>query len=141
MEPSLEAVVGALRARGLRMTSQRRAIVAEVLVAEGHISPTSVYERVRAKLPGVNASTVYRTLDVLEEAGVLSQAQLPSGVEYHRAAEGDHAHLVCRRCGAGDVLPAEPLVELIRRERGFEADLTHFAIWGLCAGCRRPRGR
>ncbi|CAN5670669.1 transcriptional repressor [soil metagenome] len=138
MDSSREGVEAALRARGLRLTAQRRVIVAEVLAAEGHISPTSVYERVRAQLPGVNPSTIYRTLEALEETGVLTHAHISSGAEYHRVAEGDHVHLKCRRCGGEDLLSAEeaePIQELIRRARRFEADLTHFAIWGRCAGC------
>ena len=140
MESSREGAEAALRARGLRLTEQRRAILAEVLAAEGHISPTSVYERVRAQLPGVNPSTIYRTLEALEESGVLTHAHISSGAEYHRAAEGDHVHLKCRLCGGEDALSSEeatPIEALIRRARGFEADLTHFAIWGLCAGCRK----
>lgn len=118
--------------------------MAEVLAAEGHISPTAVYERVRARLPGVNPSTVYRTLEALEETGVLTHAHISSGAEYHRVAEGDHVHLVCRRCGGEDVLSTEeakPIEALIRRARGFQADLTHFAIWGLCDDCRASEGR
>ena len=139
MSLSREAVEDALRARGLRVTAQRRAIVREVLAAEGHISPTSIYERVRAQLPGVNPSTIYRTLEALQGAGMLSHTHLSAGAEYHRAAEADHVHLMCRRCGGQDVLSteeAEPLVALIREARSFEADLTHNALWGLCAGCR-----
>jgi Fur family transcriptional regulator, ferric uptake regulator len=139
VESSREGVEAALRARGLRLTAQRRAIVAEVLAARGHISPTSVYERVRAQLPGVNPSTIYRTLEALEETGVLTHTHISSGAEYHRTAEGDHVHLECRRCGGEEVLSADearPIEAVIRRARGFEADLTHSAIWGLCAQCR-----
>lgn len=139
MDPSPEEVESELRARGLRVTAQRRAIVAEVLAAEGHISPLSLYQQVRARLPGVNPSTIYRTLAALEATGILTHAHISSGAEYHLAAESDHVHLMCRGCGGEDALPAEetePILALIRRTRGFEADLTHGAFWGLCAGCR-----
>ena len=128
----------ALRERGLRMTPQRRAIVAEVLRAQGHISPTAIARRVQAQMPGVNASTVYRTLSLLEEVGVLQHSHVESGAEYHRAEEAHHVHLTCRRCGRDDELSLEEagrLRQLIRRHHGFQADLTHFAITGLCADC------
>ena len=98
--------------------------------------------RVQERVPGVNASTVYRTLDVLEELGVLSHAHLESGPEYHRSTDGQHVHLTCSRCGAQDSLSlreADRLKQLILRHHGFSPDLTHFAISGLCATCQRQR--
>jgi len=133
-----ETVLEMLRSRGLRMTPQRRAIVAEIMATDGHINPAEVARRVRERVPGVNASTVYRTLDLLEDLGILSHAHLEAGAEYHRSAEGAHAHLVCSNCGAADslsVAEADALRDLIRRHRGFQPDFTHFAISGLCTQC------
>ncbi|MBI3648200.1 MAG: transcriptional repressor [Actinobacteria bacterium] len=127
-----------LRGRGLRMTPQRLAIVAEVFRTQGHISPSAIARRVQGEMPGVNASTVYRTLTLLEEVGVLQHSHLESGAEYHRAEEAEHVHLSCRRCGSDDALSlkeAAAMQDLIRKRHGFEADLTHFAITGLCTGC------
>ena len=132
-----------LRGRGLRMTPQRRAIVAEIMRTRGHISPTALARKVQGEMPGVNASTVYRTLALLEEVGVLSHAHLEGGAEYHRAEEAGHVHLTCSDCGAEDDLSleeAEALSHLIERHREFLPDLTHFAISGLCSQCRRLAG-
>jgi Fe2+ or Zn2+ uptake regulation protein len=63
-------VMELLRARGLRMTPQRRAIVSAVMHAQGHISPTAITRKIQSEMPGVNASTVYRTLTLLEDVGV-----------------------------------------------------------------------
>lgn len=133
-------MVGALKARGLRMTPQRRAIVAEVMRTQGHISPAALARKVQAEMPGVNASTIYRTLALLEEAGVLAHAHLEGGAEYHRTEDSGHVHLACSRCGAEDDLSLEEaaaLQQLIEQHHGFLPDLTHFAISGLCAVCRR----
>jgi Fur family ferric uptake transcriptional regulator len=132
-------VIDVLRDRGLRMTPQRRAIVAEIMRTQGHISPTALARRVQGDMPGVNASTIYRTLALLEEVGVLAHAHLESGAEYHKAEEAGHVHLTCSNCGAEDDLSmkeAQALVRVIGRHRGFQPDLTHFAISGLCADCR-----
>ena len=132
-------MLSALRGRGLRMTPQRRAIVSEVMRAPGHISPAAVARLVQEQMPGVNPSTVYRTLSLLEEMGILSHAHLEGGAEYHRAGESGHVHLTCSRCGAEDDLSlseAESLELLVRRHHGFRPDLTHFAISGLCAACQ-----
>jgi Fur family ferric uptake transcriptional regulator len=125
------------------MTPQRRAIVAEVMRTPGHISPTAVARKVQGEMPGVNASTVYRTLTLLEEVGVLQHSHLESGAEYHRSDEAEHVHLTCGNCGRDDALSlkeADALQELIRRHHGFVADLTHFAITGLCKDCAALAG-
>jgi Fur family ferric uptake transcriptional regulator len=128
-----------LRRRGLRMTPQRRAIVAEIMRTQGHISPTALVRRVQGEMPGVNASTIYRTLSLLEEVGVLAHAHLEGGAEYHRAEEPAHVHLACSNCGAEDDLSlgeTREIADLIVGRHDFEPDLTHFAISGLCGECR-----
>jgi Fur family ferric uptake transcriptional regulator len=122
------------------MTPQRRAIVAEIMRTRGHISPAALAQKVQGTMPGVNASTIYRTLALLEEVGVVSHAHLEGGAEYHRAEEAGHVHLTCSNCGTEDDLSLEEaraLSRLVERHRGFVPDLTHFAIGGLCADCSR----
>ncbi len=136
---TLDDVIAILRGRGLRMTPQRRAIVAEIMRTQGHISPTELARTVQGEMPGVNASTVYRTLALLEEVGVLAHAHMESGAEYHRTEELEHVHLTCSNCGAEDDLSiqeAEALARVIESHHGFRPDLTHFAISGLCAECQ-----
>jgi Fur family ferric uptake transcriptional regulator len=143
MPTATESVLDLLKSRGLRMTPQRRAIVAEIMASRGHISPTVVSNRVRQRVPGVNPSTVYRTLGLLEELGVLSHAHLEAGPEYHRRSESQHVHLSCSRCGSQDALSmaeADRLKKLVSTHHGFRPDLTHFAISGLCAKCQREAG-
>ncbi|HEV2757613.1 MAG TPA: Fur family transcriptional regulator [Actinomycetota bacterium] len=137
MTDTAGAIVDALRSRGHRVTPQRLAIVEEALRMPGHIAPGDLLARARAREPGVNASTVYRTLALLEELGFVSHAHLEGGPEY-RVGDHDHVHLMCRVCGgydsvaAGDVRPAE---DALRRHSGFAPDFTHFAIAGVCARC------
>ena len=140
VDASYADLMDELRSRGLRMTPQRRAIVSEVMRAKGHISPTAIARKVQGDMPGVNASTVYRTLTLLESVGVLQHSHVETGAEYHRADEAHHVHLTCRNCGQDDELSLEEagkLQGLIRRHHGFVADLTHFAITGLLQRLRR----
>jgi Fur family ferric uptake transcriptional regulator len=133
-----EDVLASLSKRGYRLTEQRRAIVREVMRVRGHISPQQVVGRVQERIPGVNASTVYRTLDMLEDAGVVAHAHLENGAEYHRVGEHDHVHLVCARCGRQESIVADDVASAastIVERSGFEPDFTHFAISGLCAQC------
>jgi Fur family transcriptional regulator, ferric uptake regulator len=138
----LREIVARLRRGGRRLTPQREAILREVMSAQGHITPQTVARRVQRRMPAVNVSTVYRTLSMLEELGVVQHSHLESGAEYHRAGEGEHVHLTCSRCGAEDDLSireAGSLRAVIRRHRGFLPDLRHFAISGLCASCQRQK--
>jgi Fur family ferric uptake transcriptional regulator len=140
---SADQVLEALRERGLRMTPQRRAIVREIMTTNGHISPPDVARRVRERVPGVNPSTIYRTLDLLEGLGILSHAHLETGAEYHHRSEAQHVHLICSNCGAADALSmseADRLKGVISRHSGFQPDFTHFAISGLCEDCQ-PKSR
>src|SRR5438067_5184947 len=129
-----------LKRKGLRMTPQRQAIVAEVMRAEGHISAPAIAQRVQTRMPGVTPSTIYRTLDMLEGVGIISHSHLERGAGYHHAGDSGHVHLTCSRCGAEDDLSldeAESLERLIVKHRGFRPDLTHFAISGLCRSCQQ----
>jgi Fe2+ or Zn2+ uptake regulation protein len=122
-----------LRGQGMRMTPQRLAIVDEIMSTSGYVIPTTVIERVQARVPGVSPSTVYRTLERLE-----------SGTGYHRLEEVQHAHLTCSRCGATLELPRSSLrslERLIERDHGFRPDFTHHAIAGSCADCHRAAER
>jgi Fur family transcriptional regulator, ferric uptake regulator len=134
-----EEILRLLKARGLRMTPQRRAIVTEVAKTDSHIDPTALIGRVRRQFPDVNPSTVYRTLWLLDDLGVLQHSHFEEGVQYHRAHDADHAHLTCKSCGRELSLgreEIEPLQSLFEERFGFAADLTHFAISGVCRSCR-----
>jgi Fur family transcriptional regulator, ferric uptake regulator len=136
----VDDVLELMRARGFKMTPQRRAIVSEVLGTDGHIAPAALADRVKHRIPGVNTATVYRTLLLLDQLGVLAHAHLEGGVEYHLARHSDHVHLICSSCGARRSLPAAEIASLtrsLRTRHDFDPDLTHFAVAGLCGRCRR----
>jgi Fur family ferric uptake transcriptional regulator len=133
-EPAIEL----LRAKGMRMTPQRLTILDEIMSAPGYVVPLAVIERVKARLPGVSASTVYRTLELLEEAGVLAHVHLEQGIGYHQVSEAQHAHFLCTSCGAEQEVSHEVLRALehsVEGAHGFRPDFTHHPISGLCANC------
>jgi Fur family transcriptional regulator, ferric uptake regulator len=129
----------ALRQRGLRMTPQRQLILNAVASMHGHVSVEQVYQHVVRVFPDVNISTVYRTLEVLEELRVVRHTHFHDGVaQFERTDEAPHHHMVCSRCGANWELDLEllaPLADELKRRYGFEADLAHSAIVGLCREC------
>jgi Fur family ferric uptake transcriptional regulator len=131
-----------LRARGYRLTPQRE-LVLQAVAALGHATPDEIAERVRTTASGVNISTVYRTLELLEELGLVVHTHLGHGAPtYHAADSADHLHLVCRDCGGIEEVTPDVLdtaAQQIAAERGFAVDVAHFAIFGTCAACASAR--
>ena len=127
-----------LRESGYRLTAQRR-LVLEAVERLGHATPDEVYAEVRSHSGTVNLSTVYRTLELLDELGLIRHAHLTDRAPtYHTTTDHEHFHLVCRRCGAvtsvaPDVLA--PLAEQLRGENGFVIDVGHLTVFGHCEEC------
>lgn len=132
-----------LRARGLRMTPQRQ-LVLEAVRRLGHATPEQVYELVQQQAGSVNLTTVYRSLELLENLGLVTHTHLSHGAPtYHLVGEREHIHLVCRGCGmVEDVEPAvmERVAAELRDQRGFLIDIAHVSLFGLCASCVEERG-
>ncbi len=123
----------ALRARGLRVTAQRE----QVLDAVHHLAHATP-EQISDALPDVDLTTVYRTLELLEEIGLVKHAHLGHGAPVYRPAGDDHVHVVCHSCGSVADAPPDlvrALADRLRRERGFEVDRSHFTVFGQCADC------
>jgi Fur family ferric uptake transcriptional regulator len=127
-----------LRAKGYRITPQRQ-LVLDAVARLQHGTPDEICAEVQRSASGVNLSTVYRTLELLEELGMVTHTHLGHGAPtYHAATVDDHLHLVCRDCGAiteTDVSLADDLVARLADQHGFETDVAHFAIYGRCRAC------
>ncbi len=123
------------------MTPQRLMIVEAVENSTNHIGADEIYSEVVAKYPNVNVSTVYRTLELLEQLGLVTKTDLGGGrVVYHPVDKGHHHHLVCKECGATIDLDESVLSSLkdsLLRQYQFVADLRHLGIQGVCVNCRQ----
>lgn len=128
-----------LRARGLRWTPQRGVLLEVLSELDGHVTGAELVERTRRIDPSATPSTVYRTLDVLEEIGLVSHSHGREGrQEFHVNPADDHGHLVCAGCGRSWELAADevqPLAEALSRRRGFEVAVDHLTVEGRCAAC------
>ncbi|MCU1672025.1 MAG: transcriptional repressor [Frankiales bacterium] len=128
----------ALRAKGYRLTPQRQ-LVLEAVGELGHATPEEIAAAVRRTATGVNISTVYRNLELLEELGMVQHTHLGHGAPtYSVASDDQHVHLVCRDCGGVDEMDSSLLEDVVGRlsaERGFSVDVGHFAVFGRCRAC------
>ncbi len=127
-----------LREHGLRRTPQRELILAAV-DRLGHATPDEVLSEVRTQSEAINISTVYRTLETLEELGLVRHAHLSDRAPtYHSVGDHEHFHLVCRNCHR--VVSVDPevlsdLVATLRAAHGFVADVGHLTVFGRCVEC------
>jgi Fur family ferric uptake transcriptional regulator len=128
-----------LSQKGYRMTPQRMMILEAIEGASGHISAEDIYQDIRKRYPGLNVSTVYRTLELLKEMGMVTETDMGDGrVRFHSAGHEHHHHLVCSRCGKVidlDESMMAPLTDMLAEKYNFRADLKHLAIFGHCKNC------
>jgi Fur family transcriptional regulator, ferric uptake regulator len=127
-----ESSVGKIRGGGYKATPQRLAIL-EAIAAEQHQS----MEEIRARCPGVGLVTVYRTLDLLSELGLVRRLDLGEGPRYEMA-EDHHHHLICEDCGSVSEFEQCPLDlgRLPHVGSGFEVRAHSLEVYGTCADCR-----
>ena len=131
-----------LRASGYRVTPQRQLVLEAVTKLE-HATPEEIFADIRQTARGVNVSTVYRTLELLEQIGLVTHTHLSHGApRYHLAAEAQHVHLVCRGCEM--IIEIDPaavtgLTSALDEQFGFETDVGHLTVFGRCEDCRPPR--
>lgn len=128
----------ALRASGYRVTPQRQLVLEAVSRLE-HGTPEEIHAEVKQTASGINVSTVYRTLELLEQLGLVTHSHIHHGApNYHLAERGQHVHLVCRQCErVTEVDPSavRPLVVALQEHEGFQTDVAHLTVFGLCADC------
>jgi Fur family transcriptional regulator, ferric uptake regulator len=127
-----------LREKGLKLTPQRRLIADIIHDAGAHLTAEDIIASVQRRMPGVNKSTIYRTLDLLEQAGCVYKSEAGDRTIYHHAEEGHHHHLVCSRCGKTIECEDDlfrPVQSAVLGKYGFRVDFKHLVMDGLCAQC------
>ncbi len=128
-----------LREQGYRLTPQRELIL-DAVDTLGHATPDEVLLEVRKHSSALNVSTVYRTLEVLEQLGLVRHAHLSDRAPtYHSVRDHEHFHLVCRNCHqvvSVDPAVLGPVLSQLRAEFAFEADVGHLTVFGRCTDCQ-----
>jgi Fur family ferric uptake transcriptional regulator len=131
-----------LRAQGYRLTAQR-ALVLEAVERLGHGTAEEIHSAVTERSADVNLSTVYRSLGLLDDLGLIRHVRLSNRTSvYHSRATPAHVHLACQGCG--DVVDATPaeftgVSRVLMRKYGFDVDLDRLVVTGTCATCARSQ--
>lgn len=139
-----QRLVQELRDHGFRVTPQRAIILETIAHGDDHQSANQVYRAAKERLPGLNLATVYRTLDALHRVGMVDVFSAHAqNIEFSlHDSENPHDHLVCRNCGQVLEIPADAsrgLSGQVANAYGFEVEIGHLMITGLCADCAGPK--
>lgn len=130
-----------IRAAGHRVTSQRIFILDAVCEGHGHTTLGEIYARVREVDPSIDRSTLYRTLKLFVDLGLVVSANTGDGEIYYEIAKRRrHHHLVCRGCGTQheiehDVM--QGMFDQLLEQYGFRAETDHIVLFGICADCQQ----
>ena len=136
---TLDTVVAAIRARGLRASSARRLVLQALLEADKPITAERIASGLDGRITPSDLGSVYRNLETLERAGVVRHLHAAHGAGlYALARDGDEGFLVCERCGdvsAGNPRAVAVIRGAVRKAFGYDASFLHFPIVGLCPSC------
>ncbi len=135
-----QRAIETLREKGHRLTPQRMLVLSIVADGDGHMGVDEVFRRSKEAYPYMDIATVYRTLHLFKDLGVVTEVAIGDRLHYELTdPSGKHHHMVCRVCnGAFNLSPhyLEEFRTTLVREFDFEPDLEHFAITGICSKCR-----
>lgn len=134
-----------LKAKGYKLTPQRRSIVDSIIENEGkHLTAEEIYDHVKQDCPEIGLATIYRTIILLEEMGILSRLDLGDGISryelVHDEENHQHHHLICTNCGKvmeveGDLL--EELEHNIEKKYRFQIKNHSVKFYGICEECSK----
>lgn len=134
-----QPIVTALDRAGYRLTEPRRSLASLIASRTGHFTAGELILEARSRRIGVGRATVFRTLEVLEELGVVERLDLPSGEHAYVACQkAHHHHVICSRCGCTSEIDDAGLRVVVRevaRRTGFRVDEHRLEFFGLCPAC------
>ncbi|MGL4730480.1 MAG: Fur family transcriptional regulator [Clostridium sp.] len=134
-----------LKEKGYKLTPQRRAILTGIINSEGsHLTAEELYDLVKSECPDIGLATVYRTVQLLEDMGVVCKLDLDDGRSRYELCQGEdnhqHHHLICSACGRvievqGDLL--DEIEEVIEDKYKFKIENHSLKFYGICEACNK----
>src|SRR5216683_7086071 len=145
---ALDSIGGSLKDKGMRMTRQRQILLELIDKSGQHLDAEKLFQMAQEKDPKLNRVTVYRTLKLLKEGGLVDELDLMhyGGDQhyYETRTKQEHAHVICLRCGRVEEFFGEPLQRLRRQIEahfGFQIVLARTEVGGYCSHCQVLRAR
>jgi Fur family peroxide stress response transcriptional regulator len=138
------SIIETLRKKGYKATTQRIAICRFALHSRDHPTAQRIYEEVKKVHPTVSLATVYKTLQILTEHGLIQELDLPQSQARFDSYVGPHLNLVCVRCGNiqdFDDDAAQELVERVAAKAEFTRTGQRLDVYGICKICRNRTGQ
>jgi Fur family ferric uptake transcriptional regulator len=143
-----EAAKDSLKQRGIRLTRQRQLLLDLLDKSGQHLDAEALYQMAHQKDPKLNRVTVYRTLKLLKEGGLVDELDLMhyTGDQhyYETRTKQEHAHIICLRCGKVEEFFGDPLHKLRRQVEGmfgFQILIARTEVGGYCAHCQVLRAQ
>jgi Fe2+ or Zn2+ uptake regulation protein len=135
----MENSIKQLRERGIAVTPQRLAVMGSLRHRRDHPTAENIYQEVRRQLPAISFNTVYKTLEILCQNGMVIKVNPLHEVARYDGDTGPHAHLICRRCHVIVDLDWQHELPALSPEQqnGFQVEFTSLTFWGLCPQCQR----
>ena len=142
LSDSTDDLAALLRARGQRVTSQRLVILRELRRHGPHLTAPEVRDAVHAELPGTSTPTIYATLELLVELGLVRKLDVGGRMALFDARMEPHEHVVCRCCGRVEDLELQidcAAALGAARAAGYEPERADLVVGGVCARCAQAR--
>lgn len=138
---TMEEALELLRSRGIKVTPQRQEVMRVLVEGKDHYSAEEILKLVQERYSGMSSDTVYRTLNLFRELGLVQEVQFPGDIRRFElnCAENHHHHLVCLVCGRAEEFPYCPedcLAKVTDCSPGFKVSGHTFRIFGYCQRCQ-----
>ena len=127
-------MVSRLRNSGRRITREREVLV-RIIERHAHLDAEEIYRIAQTDRPQIGLATVYRTLTLLKDLGIVRATDLGENHEHYEVLSKDHVHLVCSICGCITDVPVPTALQAIAKKERFEVQRTHFEMFGTCHSC------
>src|SRR6267143_3361047 len=144
----VDSIKGSLREKGVRLTRQRELLLELIDKSGEHLDADRLFELAKQRDPKLNRVTVYRTLKMLKQGGLVDELDLMhyGGDQhyYETRMKQEHAHVICLKCGKVEEFFGEPLQRLRRQIEshfGFHILLARTEVGGYCSHCQSLRAR
>jgi Fur family ferric uptake transcriptional regulator len=133
-------VISSLKKKKMKITSQRKAIIETFLELGGHVSVEDIFYELRKRKKNIGLATIYRTLSMLKEAGLVSERDFRDGRTRFEIVSEHHDHIICQKCGKVVEFrdeTIEKLQEEISKRLGFVLISHRHELMGICEDCRK----